>query len=101
MLYRNLFEVPECLNGQLRKTVSNSLEYCYHGEWASICHDNSQWNKERAISACTQLGYDSAIGKLLRKEYIEIAENTAGADTSVEALKHLHATFILVQKSKK
>ncbi len=60
--------ITECLNGQLRETTSNILEYCYHGEWRLICHDDSQWNQERTISVCTQLGYsNSRSGKLVIK----------------------------------
>ncbi len=65
------FEFPnyetftECFNRQL--FVSDILEYCYHGEWRWICHDDSQWNQERTISACTQLGYKDDSGKLVVK----------------------------------
>ncbi len=55
----------ECLNGQIQETISNSLEYCYNGEWRLICHDDSQWNRERTKSACTQLGYSDSGGKLV------------------------------------
>ncbi len=67
--YYTRVSFTECLNGQLQETISNSLEYCYHGEWTSICQDDSQGNqvRERAISACTQLGYsDSRCGKLIK-----------------------------------
>ena len=57
----------ECLNGQLRETISNYLEYCYRGEWRLICHGGSQWNQARTISACTQLGYKDDSGKLVIK----------------------------------
>ncbi|XP_064397203.1 scavenger receptor cysteine-rich domain superfamily protein-like isoform X2 [Halichondria panicea] len=48
---------PECFNGQLRESNSNVLEYCYYGEWRLICHDDSQWNIDKTVAACTQLGY--------------------------------------------
>ncbi|XP_064397205.1 scavenger receptor cysteine-rich type 1 protein M130-like [Halichondria panicea] len=51
----------ECLNGQLQQTISNILEYCYHGEWRWICLQDSQWNHERTIFVCTQLGYSGSV----------------------------------------
>ncbi len=46
----------ECLDGQLRLLeVDTLLEYCHHGEWRWICHD--QWNFERSEATCGQLGY--------------------------------------------
>ncbi len=58
--------LTECLNGQVQ-TISNSLEYCYHGEWRWTCRDDSQWNHEMTISVCTQLGYNDSGGKLVIK----------------------------------
>ena len=56
----------ECLDGQLRlpdHEVPTLLEYCHHGEWRWVCHDESQWNIERSKATCGQLGYLNQFGK--------------------------------------
>ncbi|XP_064397217.1 scavenger receptor cysteine-rich domain superfamily protein-like isoform X2 [Halichondria panicea] len=51
----------ECLDEQLRlpEVTDTLLEYCHHGEWRWICHDESQWNFERSEATCVQLGYSN------------------------------------------
>ncbi len=54
----------ECLDGQIRLPEVNTLfEYCHHGEWRWICHDESQWNIERLEATCGQLGYSDQFGR--------------------------------------
>ena len=55
----------ECLNKQLRESISNVLEYCYNGEWRWLCLSaNSRWDTNITVAACTQLGFSDSESKL-------------------------------------
>ncbi len=52
----------ECLTGQLGGfdgNLSDTIQYCYNGEWRSICHQGSQWDTEIVRDVCRQLGFNS------------------------------------------
>ncbi|XP_064397194.1 scavenger receptor cysteine-rich type 1 protein M160-like [Halichondria panicea] len=58
----------EYLDEQLRlpEVTDTLLEYCHHGEWRWICHDESQWNKiEISEAICEQLGYSNPFAQAM------------------------------------
>ena len=54
--------LADCENGDLRLQGGQShegfVQYCWNGVWSTVCTLGSgRWQREEAIVACTQLGY--------------------------------------------
>ena len=66
----------ECLNGQLREsnaTINVLLDYCYGGEWRKICcREDSQWDTDMSVAACTELGYSDSGKSSIRMDKITL-----------------------------